>query len=206
MQKYITLFSIKMKKILFILILIIGLASCENDMEDIRFWDPFQDIPTEIAKNVEMLYSDSMQVRIIVKAPLLERYGGAEAVEYFNEGLIVDFLNDDLEISSRLTANYAEKRTINIIDELGRTIREPVIIIKRNVVFANGAQDTLKTEELIWFENQGKLASDKFVTIIRQNELIWGNGFDTDRDFERWRIRSVVGRFNADNLNSGLKD
>ncbi len=181
--------------------LLVIFSACENDLSEVRKFGYYEDVPSEIGRDVEMMYSDSMKVRVVVKAPLLERYSGATLVEEFNEGLEVDFIGENLRTTSKLTANKAIKKIITIKDEKGRTVREPVVIIQENVILRSSSGDTLKTEELIWYENMGKLESGKFVTIIKPEEVIYGYGFDSDKDFARWRIRQVTGRFKVEQFN-----
>ncbi len=171
-------------------------SACENDINEVRRFGYYEEVPTEVAKDVEMLYSDSLQVRVRVRAPELVRYGGSKLREEFNEGLEVDFLSDNLQVSSRLTAKSAVKKTITVRDEKGRASREPVVIVRDSVVLVSGnGKDILKTDELIWYENSDKLASDAFVTIIKPDQVIYGFGFDSDGEFGTWRIRSVAGKF-----------
>ena len=181
-------------------------TACENDINAVKKFSYYEDIPSEIARDVEMMYSDSMKVRVIVRAPLLERYSGASLVEEFNEGIAVDFIGANLKPTSRLTANKAKKETINIKDEKGRFVREPIVVVQNNVILTSANGDTLKTEELVWFENMGKLESEKFVTIIKPEEIIYGYGFDTDKEFSRWRIRQVTGRFKVDQFKADFQD
>ncbi len=198
--------KIRFKTISFIIIFSFFLVGCENDITQVRKFGYFVDVPSEVVRDVKMLYSDSLKVRVVVRAPLLERYSGTEAEEEFNEGLEVDFLGENLKPTSKLTANKAIKKIIPIKDDKGRLVREPVIIVQENVILRSSSGDTLKTEELVWYENMGKLESEKFVTILKPDEVIYGYGFDSDKEFSRWRIRQVTGRFKGDNFTKDFQD
>lgn len=52
-------------------------------------------------------------------------------------------------------------------------------------------QEVLKTSELIWNESLGKISTDKFVRIIRKEELIQGYGFETDQHFRKGTIKAI---------------
>ncbi len=185
---------------------ILLLSSCENDLQEVRKFDYYEDVPTEIASDVEMMYSDSFQVRVIVRTPQLFRYAGARPREEFKGGIVMDFIGENLKISSKLTAKEAIKKTITIKDELGRNIREPVVIVKDSVVLAGGNGDVLLTDELVWYENEGKLKTSEWVQIITEDKNIFGFGFESDKEFKKWRIRSVLGEFESDGLVNGLND
>lgn len=118
----------------------------------------------------------------------------------------MDFIGENLKISSKLTAKEAIKKTITIKDELGRNIREPVVIVKDSVVLAGGNGDVLLTDELVWYENEGKLKTSEWVQIITEDKNIFGFGFESDKEFKKWRIRSVLGEFESDGLVNGLND
>jgi hypothetical protein len=189
-----------------ILLTLFFFPSCENDLESIRKFDYYEEIPTEVAQDVEMMYSDSFQVRVIVRTPKLIRYGGAKPREEFKGGLVVDFIGDNLQRSSQLTAKGAIKKTITIKDDKGRNVREPVVIIQDSVVLEGSNGELLFTDELMWFENEGKLSTDKWVKIVTKDKNIFGFGFESDKEFKNWKIRSVVGEFQSDGLVDGFND
>lgn len=181
-------------------------SACENDLEEVRKFGYYEEIPTELADGVEMMYSDSFQVRVIVRTPQLIRYGGAKPREEFKGGIEVDFIGENLKVSSKLTADEAVKRTITIKDEKGRNIREPVVIVKKNVILRGSNGEILTTDELLWYENLGKLSTSDWVKIVTDDKDIFGFGFESDKEFKKWKIFSVVGEFQSDGLVEGLND
>lgn len=189
---------------LFLFLIVFCLMACENDLAEIRKYSYYEEVPTEVAQNVEMMYSDSFQVVVIIRTPQLLRYSGARPREEFKGGLEVDFIGKNLRVSSKLTAKEAVKKTVTIKDEKNRNIREPIVVVKDSVVLAGGNGELLFTEELIWYENLGKLSTDKWVRIVTEDKDIFGFGFESDREFKNWRIRSVVGEFKQDGL--GIRD
>jgi hypothetical protein len=189
-----------------ILLVLFFFSSCENDLESIRKFGHYEEIPTEVAQDVEMMYSDSFQVRVIVRTPKLIRYGGARPREEFKGGLVVDFIGDNLQLSSQLTAKQAVKKTITVKDEKGRNIREPVVVIQDSVVLEGANGELLFTDELVWFETAGKLSTDKWVKIVTEDKNIFGFGFESDKEFKNWKIRSVVGEFQSGGFVDGFND
>lgn len=173
------------------------LTSCENDIAEVRKFGHYEEVPTEIARNIEMMYSDSLQVRVIVRSPELYRFGGAIPREEFKGGIEVDFIGDNLKVSSKLTADEAEKKTINVKDDKGRNVREPVVYIRENVKLVGSNGELMFTDELIWYEKMGKLSTSKWVRIITKDKDISGFGFESDKEFKNWRIRSVIGEIES---------
>ncbi len=176
------------------------MTACENDLSEVRRFGYYEEVPTEIAKDVEIMYSDSMQVRVIVRTPRLVRFSGNTPREEFLGGIQVDFLGDNLKTSSRLTAKKAIKETVIHKDEKDRPIREPAIFVQDSVVLTSSGGRILKTTELVWYEDTGRLKSDKFVQIITPTEIIYGYGFETDKEFSKWKLTSPAGSFPVNSL------
>lgn len=180
--------------------LLLTFLSCENDLEAVRKFDYYEEVPTEIGRKVKMMYSDSMQVRVVIQTPKLVRYGGVKAREEFQNGIEVDFIGENLVANSKLTAKKAIKKVISVKDEKNRLVREPVVIVKDSVVLSSRNGDVLLTDELVWFENTDKLTTTKHVRIITKDKDIFGFGFESDKEFKNWKIHSVVGEFASDAL------
>lgn len=193
-------FSISTNKFIYLCLCILLFSACENDLEQVRKFGHYEEIPTEVADNVEMMYSDSFQVVVIIRTPQLIRYSGSKPREEFVGGLEVDFIGKNLQVASKLTAKEAIKKTVTIKDEKNRNIREPIVVVKDSVVLAGSGGELLFTDELIWYENMGKLSTDKWVRIITEDKDIFGFGFESDREFKNWKIRSVIGEFKSDGL------
>lgn len=196
----------KVYVLLCVLFTLLIFPSCENDLETVRKFGHYEEIPTEIAEDVEMMYSDSFQVRVIVRTPQLVRYGGAKPREEFRGGLVVDFIGENLQRSSQLTAKKAVKKTVTIKDDKGRNVREPVVVVQDSVILEGANGERLFTDELMWYENAGKLSTDKWVKIVTKDKNIFGFGFESDKEFNNWKIRSVVGEFQSDGLVDGFND
>ncbi|NQU84274.1 MAG: LPS export ABC transporter periplasmic protein LptC, partial [Mariniphaga sp.] len=86
------------------------------------------------------------------------------------------------EIISRITSDYAREYE-----------KEQRWEAKNNVVAVNAQGDTLKTEFLIWEEKSEKIYSDKFVKIIRPDQIISGIGFEADQNLQNWKIKNPKG-------------
>jgi hypothetical protein len=67
------------------------------------------------------------------------------------------------------------------------------------VVVNNKKGETVNTEELNWSPTTKKIYTDKFVTITTADEVLKGEGLDTDQDFSYTRIRKPTGIFSLKN-------
>jgi LPS export ABC transporter protein LptC len=62
-----------------------------------------------------------------------------------------------------------------------------------NVVAVNADGDTLKTEKLTWLQKEKRIFSDKYVRIIRSDQVITGIGLESDENLKNWKILQPKG-------------
>lgn len=159
------------------------LFSCSNNPREVHEITRVDDFPMEVQENLSLTYSDSANIRLRLSAPLAEYYPQLEVpVRKFPEGIDVRFFDRFGKVDSRLTANYAEEQ-----------IHNNLWLAKGNVVVVNSKGEQLNTEELYWDENEEKIYSDKFVKITTDKEIIHGEGFQADQNFENYVINKVTG-------------
>ncbi len=171
-------------------------CACENDIEKIKTFSAPENLPTVEATNIETLFTDSGEVRFFLKAPKLLRFEN-EGIAYveFPEGIQLIKYNEDQEIISSITADYAKQFE-----------KEKKWEAKNNVIATNARGDTLKTEHLIWEEDKELIHTEEFVRIIREDQIITGIGFTSDQSLQNWRIKNPKGTIYVNmenNANSG---
>lgn len=166
-------------------------ASCDDPHVETRQVITQDDVAVEVARDVEVLYSDSAIVRVRVTGPLLHNINERENPrQEFPEGIRIDFLEANRSIRSNLTAKTA--------------IRQPekgLIIARDSVVLSTVKQEKLETEELIWDEKTGKVRTEKFVKVTQPGEVIYGFGLEAEQDFSYWKILVPKGRIKVEQLN-----
>ena len=173
--------------------------ACVNDLADVdRLFDD-TDPGVEIARNVEVMYSDSARVRVIISGPTLKRYlDKVNPRDEFPEGLHVDFLDDDSQVESTLDAQhgirYPRDYKIVVSDTTNKVILESV------------RGEKLETSELIWDEKEGTVYTDKFVKITKPEEIIFAYGFRAKQDFSEYTLLSVVAKWKVDNVENQFKN
>jgi LPS export ABC transporter protein LptC len=159
-----------------------GCTACENDMATIRKLSGTQEAQVEVGTDIEMLYSAEAYVRARLVAPQLKRYNVRDAYMEFDKGLVVYFYDENLNQTSRLTANY------------GRVVEgSNDMLVRDKVEVINTKNETLNTEELIWNNKTRRITSDKFVKIQTADEIIYGDGLDANEDMTNYRIKKIRG-------------
>jgi len=178
-------------------IIIIILTACVNSQEDIKSFDEQDLIDTEVTRGIELLYSDSSQVKVRLKSPLLLRRSSRNGKkELFPEGIHVEFFSNSGKVNSYMVAKMAEK------DE-----KQGVIIASDSVVVYNRQGDKLETNRLIWNENKRSLENNRFVRITRpkKRDTLYGFGISADQEFARFEIKEVLGKSMFEKLTHSLK-
>lgn len=170
--------------------LVFILLSCENDPAEIEAFFANVDTSVEKAIDVEILYSDSAQIRVRIKAPTMLRYlDKREPYQEFIDGVYVEFFNPDKTVSSTLTSKYAI-----------RYDNKNQVVVQDSVVWESISNEKLESEELIWDEKTKKVFTKKFVRITRPDEIIYGYGFEANQDFSYSKINAIEGRLKVEDI------
>ncbi len=175
---------------LVLIVSILSLGSCiekTTDLEDI--FGAKEDL-SEVAENVDILYSENGIVQLQIKGPTLIRSAEqGQQKDEFPNGLEVIFFDENGTERSWLSAKYG--------------IRYPTdqkIVFRDSVVFRNIEEEVLKTSELFWYESDGSMESTKFVEIRRPGEIIRGFGLKAQNNLTRFEMNAVTGRIRADDI------
>jgi LPS export ABC transporter protein LptC len=167
-----------------ILCLVLLLAACKNDLDQLAAIEMDADAPDRVTQQVEYLYSDSGVVRNRLRAGRVSEYiaKGTERTE-LDQGIELVFLQPDGSKGSVLTAR---KGSILPKDER--------MVVEENVVFVNQRGERLETERLVWDQDSNRIWTDEPVRIRRGRDIIHGEGLDANEDFSRYRIRRITGQ------------
>lgn len=174
----------KSGKILIAIFVLISLISCENDLNKVKLYSKGAVSPTETAKSIKIIYSDSARIQVELTAPILDHYSTENPYIEMPKGMNAIFYNERMEVKSRLVAEYGI-----------RYEREQKMEARRNVEVTNEKGEKLKTEHLIWDERKAKLLSDEDVTITTKDEIIMGKGLESNEDFTKYKIFNPTGTF-----------
>ena len=160
------------------------LFACSSDLEKIKEIQIIKEenYPVETLQNAKLIYSDSSIVRVILYATQMDRYVGAEPHLEITKGLKILFFNPFGSQESELTATYAKINEEKNLMEAKNTVKV------RNM---NG--DLLETEHLIWNEKTEMVYTDEFVKITTKDEVIYGEGLESNQDFTKYTIKKISG-------------
>ncbi len=174
--------------------LVLALACTQEEVSD--DWLKELDLSKEVAEEVEILYSDSAKVRVRITGPRMDYLADrANPVQEFPKGVFVEFYDEDLNVTSTLSGNFAQ-----------RFENKNLIIVRDSVVWQSNEGEKLESEELIWDEQEQRVYTQKFARITREDEVIYGYGFEATQNFKDARIKAVTGRIKVKDMESGPAD
>ncbi|MEO6903641.1 MAG: LPS export ABC transporter periplasmic protein LptC [Bacteroidia bacterium] len=174
----------KLRVIIFstLCIVLISFNACENNIDVVNLvTNSTEELPIKSDKDVEILYSDSAQVRAKLIAPRLNQYAGKKPYIELPKGMEIIFYNEKKEQETKLTADYGIGYNSDA-SELNK------MEAKKNVVVINEKGERLNTEHLIWDAITKKIYTEEFVKITTKNETIWGDGLRANEDFSKYEI------------------
>jgi LPS export ABC transporter protein LptC len=164
------------------------LAACSNDIQEIKAFEEPENLPVMKVRDLEVLYSDSAQLKVKVVAPRLLRFNTFEKpFTEFPDGIKVYFYDEGQKPESNLVADYA------LFNE-----KSDIWEARGNVIIVNQQGDVITTPEVYWDRRKALLYSEKEVRIKKKEETLHGIGFDADQNFNRYTIRKFSGVIQVD--------
>ena len=172
--------------------LIIGLSTlilvaCENDIEKVKIITGKKAIPVERGKDVEILYSDSAKIKARLLAKELNRFTEKQPYIEMPKGIKMYFYDANQKVNSTLTSEYAKVLQFPDTNNMEA---------KRKVVVVNEKNETLNTEHLVWNQKEETIVSDAFVTITTKDEIIMGDGRESNQSFTKYKVKKRKGTIN----------
>ncbi len=167
---------------------VLFLFSCTNDPNEVKEITRSEDLPLEVQEDLVLTYSDSTYKRLELHAALAENYPQIEDPQRrFPKGIDVKFFDSFGRENTRLKANKATQ-----------FVNQNLWHAKGDVVVVNKKGEQLNTEELYWDQSKEIIYSDVQVKITTDKEIIWGEGFESDQNFNNYTITKITGQIAID--------
>ncbi len=166
----------------------IFLCSCENDIEKINTVTGSDQIPDVSGKMVEIMYSDSGKLKVMITAPEVKVYEDIkEPYTEFPAGMTTRFYDDSLTREAEITAGNVVYYKKKKLWEAKNDVR--AINLKNN--------ETLNTEHMFWDEKEKIIYSDAYSRIVNENGVFYGkNGFEANQNLTHWKLIGSKGTVN----------
>ena len=161
--------------------------SCKNNFKEVQNIGILDSGPLTIAENINTKYTDSGKLKSILISSKMLNYSNREFAFYeFPEGI-------------NLTLFDADNKESNVVADFAILYDETDLIdLQGNVVLTTHNQDTLYAEQLFYDQKKEWLFTNQPVRFRTKDQLINGNGFDSDRSFSQAKVLEVTGRIFID--------
>lgn len=161
------------------------LFACENDIKTLNTFSQIDSLPLELARDIEVTYSDSGKIIAYLESPIMTRHEEDDSYMEFPEGFKIILYDSLMKPKSQITAKYG------ISFE-----KKKMMEAKNNVIVTNiEKNERLNTEHLIWDRKKMIIYSEVFVTITKPDAIIYGDGLMSDQDFDHYKIKNPTGEF-----------
>ncbi len=137
----------------------------------------------EHGKDIEINYSSLGDNKIKAFAQTMLRFNTDKPYMEFPDGIKINFFDKDGNVETVMTAKYA-------------TVQDgsSLMTARNDVEVTNVKGEKLNTEELIWDESQKQIYSNAFVKITTADEIILGNGMESNQTFTDYSIKHITGK------------
>ena len=166
---------------------IMMLFACSNDMETVSVISEEENMPVDKAKDVDITYTDSGKVKMRLSTKLMETYEAEEPYIEMPKGINVKFFDSKGNVKSTLSANYAISYE-----------KSQIMEARNDVVVVNAEDEKLNTEHLIWNQKKNKIISDEFVKITTEDKILFGEGLEADEQMDNYTILNPTGTIYLD--------
>ena len=161
--------------------------ACKDNFKDVQNMGISENEPVGIAEDFNYKYTDSGRVVAILVSSKMLDFSNREFDFYkFPEGITLD-LFDAENNKSIVVADYA----INY----GKT---NVIDLQGNVRIMTHKKDTLFAEQLYYDADKNWIFTNKPVTFKTATDIIHGNIFDSDTDFNKANVLDPTGNISVE--------
>ncbi|ADR21993.1 LPS export ABC transporter periplasmic protein LptC [Marivirga tractuosa] len=172
-------------KYFYLSLIILIIQSCSSGLESKQKFEEYTG-PIMEADTVEIIYSDSAVVRVIVKATKQYEYENGD--REFPNDIFIEFYEPDGTMSSTLEANSAYY-----------TKEEDLYKAEGDVeVIGYIEPRKMNSEELFWEPKKEEIYTDKFVRIQSEDQISTGTGLVAKQDFSSYRILNPSGTIYLD--------
>jgi len=157
--------------------------SCKNEINKIDSITKDKDMPIEEAYDVEYFLSENAVIKSKMTGSVMKRFEQPETFIEITDGFKLEMYDSLGNINTTITSNYAKQiEATNYLE------------VKYNVIVTDHIENKiLNTEHLILDEKSDKIYSDKFVKITTVDKIIFGEGFESDQTFSKYKILEPKG-------------
>lgn len=160
--------------------------SCNNNLKKVQNIGVSENEPIGVAENINLKYTDSGKVKAILKSPIMYDYSNRNfAYREFPEGVNLELFEDG-------------KKSVVVSDYGVIYDKTSIIDLQGNVEIKMHNNDSLFAEQLYFDQSKEWLFTNKPVKFRTGQDIINGNGFDSDKAFKNAEVLEITGVITVD--------
>lgn len=144
------------------------------------------DGPLKKGENIEMHYAEKGKVKTIMRAKKVNEFQNGN--QEFPEGIYLEFYNEAGKMTSQLSADKA------YYFKSENKWRGQGHVEVKNLQ----ERQQLNSEELFWFPSTKKISTDKFVTIVDKQDVLYGTGLTANQDLSDYSLKNPSGDLHSE--------
>lgn len=161
--------------------------SCKDNFKEIQKIGVSENEPIGVAENFNLKHTDSGKLKVILISPKMLDYSNRDfSFNEFPNGITLDIFDDE------------NKKSVIISDYAIIYNQTSLIDLQGNVKITTNTNDTLYAEQLFYDQKKEWLFTNKPVKFRQGQDLINGNGFDSDSKFTNAEVLEVTGIITLD--------
>ncbi len=189
-------FPLNRLSLTYLLLTLLFLGSCVNDLEEIQKVTYDEKTPNEVIQDLDVIYLDSGLAKIQVISKITEIQRSPESITKLKDKVLVNFYSNKGEVVSTLTALYGE---INFT--------KGEMYVQDSVKLYNiKKKQSLETERLNWRKKDSIIYTNSKVTIKTPEAILYGTGVKTKQDFTYYQFLKPKGKIDLKKSNIKLED
>lgn len=167
---------------LIFIVLILLSAGCyrPTETEDIPSGNPVEG-PDQETWNFSIEFSRGKHKTARVSALHMAKFN-VEQRYILNDSVVVLLYRPDGSVSSYITADTA------VVENNGN-----MLTARSRVTAKSDSGIILYTQALHWEQTQRTIITDRFVTIVSEQDTLYGTGFEADETLQNWKIQKPQG-------------
>lgn len=157
------------------LITCIILSACSNDAESVRFFEQ-KVLPLQTVTNGKVDRSEYGRKQVHLEAPKIVQYGEPDPRTEYPDGIqLWIYDSESHNLKAYVKAGFAVSHDNTKLTE----VRDKVVIIDY------GTGDTSYLHDLYWNSQEKRVYSNKPVRSVNGNRVTYGDGFESDDNFDQ---------------------
>ena len=151
--------------------------------------------PRQESWNADLLISNDGIPRTMLQAPIWQEFGEGDSTYSV---LLSNPDIDSIRVVAKIFDEVGDQTAVVTADEMQFFDGEGRIEASGQVIVVTSTDRVLRTERLLWWEEEAKIVAPGYVSLTAPRETIQGYNLDSDEKLENYTLGRVTGQILVD--------